>query len=487
MSVVGKRKTADHNSGRMPPILVPRLTIDVGTAPEKAPLQRPGRKNKVERSVGRAQGQTKNPGCDIEPKNAKAPIKGSNNKSGPERKIDSRPLTPVNLMAEPVEFLQNELGATGIWEYLMMYLPRPTPPPDNPFVLELVSHIRQRDLPQRWEFQLADDSHPTTIEKADNTGGVSDSDTSAALSPTTTTNYPGYQTALPTRVIGRPRMVFIRKADKPTFPIKKKHNSIRQLAARLGAKAVRREVAIYKPSQRVVSERPEETEKQRTTRMTRGSNSSETRWSRPFSQLHEPLQQPTTSKQSAVFRTSESNGTSPSSSSSSLRPSKLRRENRSATAGGGAGGGLKAGGGTLYDALPAENRTGATSPLLSMMAEWEIAPGKIRVEKKEGIFEDIAFSSAYLTEGGAVPVLDGIAFHVVEIPSGGSLRWVVEESRTRLCSVARGIVRVRIQEKEFPIGPNGMWKVREGVACAVANPFHLEAVIHVTTIRKGEL
>jgi hypothetical protein len=95
---------------------------------------------------------------------------------------------------------------------------------------------------------------------------------------------------------------------------------------------------------------------------------------------------------------------------------------------------------------------------------------------------DIAFSSSYLAQGRAVPVIDDTTFQAIEIQPGGSLRWPAEESRTRLCSVARGIIRVRLPEKEFPIGPNGMWKVKQGVACTVMNPFYLGAVVHVTTI-----
>ena len=52
----------------------------------------------------------------------------------------------------------------------------------------------------------------------------------------------------------------------------------------------------------------------------------------------------------------------------------------------------------------------------------------------------------------------------------------------RICAVARGIIRVKLSEREFPIGPNGMWKVKEGVACAVVNPYHLGAVVHVIAI-----
>jgi hypothetical protein len=81
-----------------------------------------------------------------------------------------------------------------------------------------------------------------------------------------------------------------------------------------------------------------------------------------------------------------------------------------------------------------------------------------------------------------VPVSEGTTFQVLEMQPGGSLRWTAEESRTRVCSVARGIIRVKLPEREFPIGPNGMWKVKQGVACTMMNPFYLGAVIHVTTL-----
>jgi hypothetical protein len=99
---------------------------------------------------------------------------------------------------------------------------------------------------------------------------------------------------------------------------------------------------------------------------------------------------------------------------------------------------------------------------------------------------DVAFSSSYLAQGRAVPVTDGVTFQMLEIQPGAKLSWPADEARTRLCSVARGIIRVKLlpdnNKEEFPIGPNGMWKVRQGVSCTVANPFYVGAVIHVTTI-----
>ncbi|KAK4130377.1 hypothetical protein BT67DRAFT_452481 [Trichocladium antarcticum] len=115
------------------------------------------------------------------------------------------------------------------------------------------------------------------------------------------------------------------------------------------------------------------------------------------------------------------------------------------------------------------------------MADWEIAPGRIRIGTGDAA-ENVAFSSIYLSQGRAVPVTNGTTFHVVEIQPGASLVWAAHENKTRLCSVARGIMRVELPEKEFPIGPNGMWKVKQGVACTIVNPFYLGAVVHVTTL-----
>ncbi|AEO62218.1 uncharacterized protein THITE_2169110 [Thermothielavioides terrestris NRRL 8126] len=116
-----------------------------------------------------------------------------------------------------------------------------------------------------------------------------------------------------------------------------------------------------------------------------------------------------------------------------------------------------------------------------MMADWEIAPGRIQVGSGANA-ENVAFSSSFLAQGRTVPVVDGATFQVLEIEPGASVRWAAEESKSRLCSVARGIIRVSLPDTEFPIGPNGMWKVKQGVSCTVVNPFYLGAVVHVTTI-----
>jgi hypothetical protein len=197
-------------------------------------------------------------------------------------------------------------------------------------------------------------------EDNDSEADSSDSGTSIAFSPSTARNSPGFKTALPARVAGRPKMVSIGRASK-TSPVSiktKRQSSIRRLAAKLGAKAARREVAVYKP-QSVVAEEGQEAENHNTT--TEASNGGTRRSRRLLEQQRE--QQRPESKQSVLSRLSEV-GASPSKSS------KLRKR-----------GTKESSAGSDIDPEVARrvygNKRGAVPSF--MMADWEIAPGRIRV------------------------------------------------------------------------------------------------------------
>jgi hypothetical protein len=169
-------------------------------------------------------------------------------------------------------------------------------------------------------------------------------------------------------------MVSITKASKTTPTKTKRQSSIRRLAARLGAKAVRREVAVYKPSESVVHE-DHEAEQQSTA--TDGSHG--TRRSR---RLLEQKEQPRPeSKQSAVSRISGV-GRSPSKSS------KLKKEHKDASA---SPGGSSRTDTAAFEPGGAHNKPGTVTSLSLMMADWEIAPGRIRV----GAGEDTESESTF--------------------------------------------------------------------------------------------
>jgi hypothetical protein len=300
----------------------------------------------------------------------------------------------------------------------------------------------------------------------------------------------GYKTALSARIAGRAKMVTVGKPNNRPAPAArtKRQSSIRQLAAKLGAKAARREVAVYKPREGTL-EKDQAAEKQSTGNERSGG--AERRSRRLLAQRQERLSQE--SKQVASIRSSKQRGIR----SSPSKPSKLRK--KAAKGLGASPSSSKTDQAASSTSLDTEALAGA-APSSVMMADWEIAPGRIQVgsganAESECFLEsprllpsadkralDVAFSSSFLAQGRTVPVVDGATFQVLEIEPGASVRWAAEESKSRLCSVARGIIRVSLPDTEFPIGPNGMWKVKQGVSCTVVNPFYLGAVVHVTTI-----
>lgn len=519
LSVVGRRKTADPSSGRMPPIVISRHAIDQTTAPPKASPRRPGRRKKVE-VVDEQGGQSKRPSIERVNNNTKqctslpaasgfkprslslVPVgdfvnhhhKADNGRCPERAALPGCELVSNNLT-------NNELRKTELWRYLMVYLPPATQLPSDFLGAELLTLGRRRDLPHRWKFQLAG-GHPTaktlcavlvyltgmsksspcetcantdnpeategkptanilpfpdcvglpaaasfkfreyfgaaaccnlfyqsgptkkwshcasrfslsssdlggtvtegvTQEKdkssgpprpdknprgdgKDHDGDGSGSETSIAFSPTAARSSPGYKTALPARMAGRPKVVSIRKVSRTAPATKaKRQSSIRRLAAKLGAKAARREVAVYKPSGAVVPEEAEEDEKARQDTATEGSSGK--RRSRRLLEQQREHPRPE-SKQSATSRASSGSGGSPS------KPSKLRKkENKgfsdspassSKTSRDASDGGLR----EKPEAEPSQSL---------MMADWEIAPGRIRVGTGEDV--DSEHSPLHLT------------------------------------------------------------------------------------------
>ncbi|KAH0440727.1 hypothetical protein CcaCcLH18_02397 [Colletotrichum camelliae] len=126
---------------------------------------------------------------------------------------------------------------------------------------------------------------------------------------------------------------------------------------------------------------------------------------------------------------------------------------------------------------------GQTMPAeLLDMEEWEIAPGRVRDDQSQEP-TNVAFSNAYLTSNQAVSVSEDIAFNVIVIKPGGSHRWTDEEDKVRICSVAVGKVKVKLDMTDpFQIGPNGMFKLKPGMSCSIENRTYIDAIIHVTSV-----
>ena len=171
----------------------------------------------------------------------------------------------------------------------------------------------------------------------------------------------------------------------------------------------------------------------------------------------------------------------------------------------------------------------ASSPPL-VMSQWEIAPGRITTPTKPSTStststtpqtqtqQTLAYSSAYLAQNQTISLspTTGCSFRLLTLAPGTTAAFPAEKEVLRVCSVAQGIVvvRVRFGEEggkdggkergaggggrgvhgggedgnglEFQVGPNGMWKVQRGWAFTVVNPFHLGVAVHVTGILEGE-
>ncbi|TQN69332.1 hypothetical protein CSHISOI_06173, partial [Colletotrichum shisoi] len=136
--------------------------------------------------------------------------------------------------------------------------------------------------------------------------------------------------------------------------------------------------------------------------------------------------------------------------------------------------------------LPAPARNSlAGNPMPSNMLEmedWEVAPGRLRDEQSESP-TNVAFSNSYLTTNQAVTVSEDIFFNVIVIKPGDSYHWPEEADKVRICSIATGKLKVKLDNAEaFLMGFNGMFKLKPGMACTVENRLYVDSVVHVTTV-----
>ncbi|KAH6692535.1 hypothetical protein F5X68DRAFT_201085 [Plectosphaerella plurivora] len=116
------------------------------------------------------------------------------------------------------------------------------------------------------------------------------------------------------------------------------------------------------------------------------------------------------------------------------------------------------------------------------MESWEVAPGHIRDGQKGGRHENVAFSNAYITSNSAIAISPDIGFNVATIKPGSSYKLEANPRILRVCSVASGKLRVKLDENKFQIGCNGVFKVRGGSKLTVENRLYVDSVLHITSI-----
>ncbi|KAK4149529.1 hypothetical protein C8A00DRAFT_46879 [Chaetomidium leptoderma] len=94
------------------------------------------------------------------------------------------------------------------------------------------------------------------------------------------------------------------------------------------------------------------------------------------------------------------------------------------------------------------------------MEDWEMGDGRVNTGG-----QPLAFSSTYLAANQTVQVSANISFQAATVPSGRVHQFPADHSRTRMCTLTNGKLRVQVGGDEFVIGAQGMFKIAPGMAC----------------------
>lgn len=96
---------------------------------------------------------------------------------------------------------------------------------------------------------------------------------------------------------------------------------------------------------------------------------------------------------------------------------------------------------------------------------------------------DIAYSRTYLSGTQPVRVCKEAYCVVRPVSPGSSYTFDKSEDTVRLCSVVLGKLHVQLEgEPIFVLGILGVFKIRPGVACTVANEMCMDAILQITSI-----
>ncbi|KAK3291210.1 uncharacterized protein B0H64DRAFT_44584 [Chaetomium fimeti] len=122
---------------------------------------------------------------------------------------------------------------------------------------------------------------------------------------------------------------------------------------------------------------------------------------------------------------------------------------------------------------------GATEKVLHM-EDWEMDDGRVNAAG-----EALAFSSTYLTANQTVQVSQNINFQAITVTSGRVHHFSADPTKTRMCTLASGKLRVQVGGDDFVVGSQGIFKIVPGTACTVTNRCYMDLVLHVTSLRGG--
>ncbi|KAK4135112.1 hypothetical protein BT67DRAFT_291727 [Trichocladium antarcticum] len=133
--------------------------------------------------------------------------------------------------------------------------------------------------------------------------------------------------------------------------------------------------------------------------------------------------------------------------------------------------------GRLPQERPAADRTGSPPPEAYLhMEDWELDGRRITTAG-----DTLALTTTHLTTTAqTVHLSPAITVAATAIRSGSTHQFPADNTRTRVCTLASGKLRVQVDgEDEFVIGANGVFRIARGVRCSVVNRCYVDVVLQV--------
>ncbi|CCC09804.1 unnamed protein product [Sordaria macrospora k-hell] len=115
--------------------------------------------------------------------------------------------------------------------------------------------------------------------------------------------------------------------------------------------------------------------------------------------------------------------------------------------------------------------------------DWERGSRGV-LPKRSQPSEDLVYSSSYLSTNQNVQIGKSTTLTTLIITSGSTHQLPLDRSRTQICTLVSGKLRVTINngEEEFVVGPRGVFKVSPGATCLLENWCYMDAAVHVTAV-----
>ncbi|KAK0653302.1 hypothetical protein QBC41DRAFT_308523 [Cercophora samala] len=136
----------------------------------------------------------------------------------------------------------------------------------------------------------------------------------------------------------------------------------------------------------------------------------------------------------------------------------------------------------------AEQSQSILDPEELQLEHWEEETGPRKITSSHGTASmPLAYAGSQFTatsNNQVTQVTSNISVAAIRIQSGAAHHLKADESATRICTLANGKLRVKLDdEEEYSIGARGVFKIDAGLECRVFNRCYEDVVLHVNGFR----